>query len=120
VLFRGVTAVIVGGVAEMFMLYPDREEVLVRKRQGFIKTAIEHGAAVVPVYYFGNSRLSHAIGGKTLQDLSRKLKASIIIPYGRWYSPVPFQEEVMLVSIVSLKHISNQTIVRQPEEQLKQ
>eukprot|EP00475_Leptophrys_vorax_P022283 TRINITY_DN30323_c0_g1_i1.p1 TRINITY_DN30323_c0_g1~~TRINITY_DN30323_c0_g1_i1.p1 ORF type:complete len:200 (-),score=36.10 TRINITY_DN30323_c0_g1_i1:58-657(-) len=95
---KGACAVIVGGVAEMFMIYPDREEVLVKKRQGFIKAAIELGAEIIPVYYFGNSQLSHVLGGKTLQDISRKLQMSIIVPYGRWYSPVPFQTELMLAT----------------------
>jgi Diacylglycerol acyltransferase len=49
--------VLVGGIAEMFMLERDKEVIMLRKRRGFVRAAIEAGVPILPVYYFGQSKL---------------------------------------------------------------
>jgi len=50
-------AVHVGGIAEMFETYPDREVIYLSKRRGFLRAAAEHGVAVLPMYHFGNTQI---------------------------------------------------------------
>lgn len=60
------------------------------------------GAALVPVFFFGNSKLFKMAGGNDpnswLARLSRKLRMSIVFFYGRNYLPVPFKHPISLVS----------------------
>jgi diacylglycerol O-acyltransferase 2, plant len=41
----------------MFMLAHDREVIMLRKRRGFVRAAVEAGVPILPVYYFGQSKL---------------------------------------------------------------
>ncbi len=87
-----------GGIAEMFWGYPKegclpREEyAFLRSRKGFIRMAMKHGVPVVPVYCFGNTHAMHK--AKTpwiLEALSRLLKTSLILTWGRWGLPIPYR-----------------------------
>lgn len=49
--------VLVGGIAEMFMLEWDREIIMLQKRRGFVRAALEAGVPILPVYYFGQSKV---------------------------------------------------------------
>jgi hypothetical protein len=49
---HGSVAVVVGGIAEMFMCHPDRERVKLLGRKGFCRIAVEQQVdGIVPVYY---------------------------------------------------------------------
>lgn len=48
---------LVGGIAEMFMLERDREIIMLHKRRGFVRAALEAGVSILPVYYFGQSKV---------------------------------------------------------------
>lgn len=102
---------LVGGIAEMFLLDADKEHVLVRSRKGFVKAAIRAGARpslrsaapqrdvpslrcraganIAPVYFFGNSSLLTAWQVPGLSQLSRFLRMAIIFPSGRWGLAMP-------------------------------
>lgn len=43
----------VGGIAEMFETYPDRDVIYLSMRRGFLRAAAEHGVPVIPMYHFG-------------------------------------------------------------------
>ncbi|MEW5319437.1 MAG: hypothetical protein WDW38_010589 [Sanguina aurantia] len=45
----GSVAVIVGGIAEMYMLHPKKEIVVLKDRKGFVRIAVEMGVPIVPV-----------------------------------------------------------------------
>ena len=45
-------ALVPGGATEALHTDPDRDVVVLRKRRGFIKLALEHGASLVPVFSF--------------------------------------------------------------------
>lgn len=95
-------AVIVGGIAEMYLVSPDKEEVFLQKRKNTVKTAIQEGANIVPAFFFGNTRLFNVPGasGSTsfLSKISRSLRASIVLFYGRHYLPVPFRHPIKMVA----------------------
>ncbi|KAF6250375.1 hypothetical protein COO60DRAFT_1465599 [Scenedesmus sp. NREL 46B-D3] len=50
----------VGGIAEMFMIRRDHERIKVRDRKGFVRVAVERGVPILPVYMFGANQPPHA------------------------------------------------------------
>ncbi|GAX82788.1 hypothetical protein CEUSTIGMA_g10214.t1 [Chlamydomonas eustigma] len=96
-LHKGSLAVVVGGIAEMYMLDPRKERIKLKGRKGFAKIAVEEKAdGIVPVYYFGNSRCLE-FGPQWLSDMSRKLRVSLGYLHGRWGLPLPRAVPIYLV-----------------------
>lgn len=94
-----------GGVAEVFetnSLTGD-EAIVLRERIGLVKLAIRTGAALVPSYLFGNTKLfSMYAGGDTgtaphsfLKALSRKIGFATILFWGRFFLPIPYRIPIM-------------------------
>ncbi len=80
--------IIPGGIGEMFYSDGKDEVALLNNRKSFIKLAIENGAAVVPIYIFGNSGTFNLIPGfKYLESVSRRLQISFTPFYGRFLLP---------------------------------
>ncbi|PSR82190.1 hypothetical protein PHLCEN_2v6113 [Hermanssonia centrifuga] len=50
--------IVVGGAAESLSAHPGTADLTLRKRLGFIKIAIQHGADLVPVFSFGENDVS--------------------------------------------------------------
>lgn len=89
--------IIVGGIAEMFMADDPRyERVYLRRRTGFVRLAIKNGTPLVPVFYFGASRTLSKFSPAWLEQVSRKLKISLLGFYGRWYVPVPYARPIKM------------------------
>lgn len=91
-------AVAPGGIAEMFWGYPrpgcgpDEEYALVLGRRGFVRLALKHGLPLVPVYVFGNTKLFKRLQLPPLVEAaSNLLRTSLVLFWGRWGLPVPFQ-----------------------------
>ena len=59
--------------------------------------AVELGVEPIPVYHYGNSQLLFIIG-KALEAVSRALRASLIVTYGRFGLPLPHRVPLMMVS----------------------
>jgi len=95
----GSCAIFPGGIAEMFLTKRDSENVYVKKRFGFVKSAIIAGADLVPVYYFGQSILLDTLGNSWSgwSWISRKLRASLVFYYGRYFLPVPYRVPLLMV-----------------------
>jgi len=87
-------AVVVGGLMEMYMQEPDRERLKLKSRKGFVKIALEQGADLVPIYHFGNTKIMDIIG-KSLMNISRKLRASFLFPYARFGLPLARRVPIM-------------------------
>jgi 2-acylglycerol O-acyltransferase 2 len=109
-------AVIPGGIAEMYLIddkNTETESIYFKNRKGTVKMAIQQGANIIPVFFFGNTKLFHVVGGANtwLATLSRKLKASIMFFYGRNYLPVPYRHPIRMISgeIVEVKQNDNPT-----------
>lgn len=108
-------AVCVGGIAEMYLISPEKEEIFLLKRKNTIKTAIQEGAHIVPAFFFGNTRLFNIAGASGsnsfLSQFSRKIRASIVLFYGRHYLPVPFRHPIRASfgEVVEVKQNDNPT-----------
>jgi len=92
-------AVIPGGIAEMFIVNQEKESIYFMKRQNTIKTAIQQGANIVPLFFFGNTKLFKVAGqsgsDSFLSRMSRKFKTSVIFFYGRHFLPFcPFRHPI--------------------------
>jgi 2-acylglycerol O-acyltransferase 2 len=100
-----------GGIAEIFLANRHTEKIYLKKRKGFIKLALEHGAALVPVYYFGNTQLFDFSANRTLSKISRQFRMSLLVYFGRWYLPVPYQEQITMIigSPIEVPHIASPT-----------
>lgn len=99
---RNAVALSPGGIAEMF--YGLREEQLVlAKRKGFCRIALETGAHLVPFYLFGANELFTRYWGpgSTAARISKRISASIVIWTGRFGLPFGFiPHPVRLVAVV--------------------
>lgn len=83
---------VVDGISGMFIKDSiDKELVLLKHRKGVAKLALQKGVHVVPTYGFGNTSVYTPIFDSygILQWISSKLRISIILFYGRFYSLVP-------------------------------
>ncbi len=49
------TVLVVGGAAEALLHHPDKVELVLQRRRGFVKLALEHGKDLVPVFVFGEA-----------------------------------------------------------------
>ncbi len=85
----------------MFENYPNskHETILLKKRKGFVKLALESGASIVPCYVFGNTSAMTVIADPwgILQSISRKIGIALAIAVGRYGFPVPFRVPITLV-----------------------
>lgn len=93
-----------GGIAEMFETYPkpgfhpNDEAALLRHRNGVFKLAIQHNVPIVPVYCFGATKMFRRVQlPKFVETLSRALKVSICILFGKFGLPIPFRQRLMYV-----------------------
>eukprot|EP00927_Polykrikos_kofoidii_P037313 TRINITY_DN31440_c0_g1_i1.p1 TRINITY_DN31440_c0_g1~~TRINITY_DN31440_c0_g1_i1.p1 ORF type:complete len:400 (+),score=46.04 TRINITY_DN31440_c0_g1_i1:72-1202(+) len=83
-----------GGIAEIFELRPDREVAYLHSRKGFVRLALTTGACLVPCYSLGTSELYQCFTGRWLQNLSKKLRASVTLFWGRFFLPIPYRRPV--------------------------
>jgi len=93
---KGWVAVVVGGIAEMFMMRPEREQIMLKKRKGIVRIAVQTGTDIIPVYHFGNTKVL-SFGPTWLKELSRKMQMSIGLMYGVCGLPIPHKHEIMMV-----------------------
>jgi len=95
-------AIIPGGIAEMYLSNFDTEEVYLKKRRNTVKIAIKEGVSILPLYFFGNTKLFSVVGANggtdsLLARFSRSLRASVMFFYGRYYLPIPYRHPIHMV-----------------------
>ena len=93
-----------GGIAEMFegypkpLTHPDDEYAILEGRKGFIRMAIRHGVPVVPVYAFGATKMLRRLQlPGFVEQISKLLRISICIFFGRWNLPIPYRTKLLYV-----------------------
>lgn len=97
---NNVTFIVPGGIAEIFLMRPDLEQVFIKSRKGFIKLALQAGVDIVPVYGLGHTQLFSMLDkssalGSFLMRMSRRLKVSLPLSYGRLGMPlVPYSKPI--------------------------
>ncbi|KIK57059.1 hypothetical protein GYMLUDRAFT_46682 [Collybiopsis luxurians FD-317 M1] len=70
--------IVVGGAAESLSAHPGTADLTLRKRLGFIKVAIQHGADLVPVFSFGENDIYEQMPnqpGTTIHSLQKKFQS---------------------------------------------
>ncbi|GAM27342.1 hypothetical protein SAMD00019534_105170 [Acytostelium subglobosum LB1] len=68
--------IVVGGAEESLDAHPGNNELLLKKRKGFIKLAFAHGASLVPVYAFGENDIFDQVDnpkGSWIRSLQTKV-----------------------------------------------
>ncbi|KDQ11945.1 hypothetical protein BOTBODRAFT_432646 [Botryobasidium botryosum FD-172 SS1] len=71
--------IVVGGAAESLSAHPGTADLTLRKRLGFIKLAIQHGAGLVPVFSFGENDIWNQLSnekGTTLYKIQKKFQSA--------------------------------------------
>jgi len=71
--------IVVGGAAESLAAHPGTADLTLRKRLGFIKIAIQHGADLVPVFSFGENDIYDQMPnekGTTVYALQKKFQTA--------------------------------------------
>ena len=91
-----------GGIAEMFFGV-ESEQIILRKRVGFCKVALQTGACLVPMYVMGaNQCWTRRFGPDSyLARLSSVLRVSLVVWSGRWGLPfgvLPHRQKMVVCS----------------------
>jgi len=75
----------VGGISEMFLGF-DHEEVIVRRRRGWLRIAIKTGYHIIPTYGIGVNRAYTRLvkQGTLLQRISKRFQMSLTPFFGRF------------------------------------
>ncbi|KAJ3179121.1 diacylglycerol O-acyltransferase 1 [Geranomyces variabilis] len=82
--------IVIGGADEALMAYPNTNDIILNRRKGFVKVAIQTGASLVPVFTFGENDLFWQVNDesapairKAQQRLAKLLTYSLPIYWGR-------------------------------------
>jgi len=95
---RGKTVCIMpGGIAEIFLCNENEERIYLANRKGFVRCAIEGGVDLVPVYFLGNTTLLSFYNSETMARLSRKYQTSLLVYWGRWFLPIPYKQDIVML-----------------------
>mmetsp|Transcript_11246 Transcript_11246/g.33439 ORF Transcript_11246/g.33439 Transcript_11246/m.33439 type:complete len:258 (+) Transcript_11246:65-838(+) len=93
-----------GGVQECLHMERDSELAFLRSRRGFVRAALKRGAALVPVFAFGQGgSFSWLRPGPPLfpqaavKWLSRHIGAVPLVIRGRWWTPMPHTTPIKIV-----------------------
>lgn len=91
-----------GGIAEMFETYPKpgfhRNDEAFRVRNGIFKLAVKHNRPIIPIYCFGATKMLRRVQLPTfIENLSRMLKISLCLFFGKLGLPIPFRQRLMYV-----------------------
>lgn len=89
-----------GGCEEMLYSEPEEETIVIKKRKGFVRLAIENGSDIVPCYCFGVTDLYNQI--KFYKDLRlwllKKTRVGVTFGWGRYfYNILPEKRNVSIV-----------------------
>jgi Diacylglycerol acyltransferase len=100
--FRRRVGLVPGGIAEIFQGYPkpnthpDEEYAIIRK--GFLRMALQHNVAVVPVYCFGATKMMRRLQLPAIvEQLSNLYRISICIFYGVCGLPIPYRQRLLYI-----------------------
>ena len=95
--------VLPGGIAEMIRSRPGPLYGIVAKdRKGFVRLALEQGAALVPVFAFGANEVILQSQNRTIKAINawfaKRFAFFFPVYFGRWMTLVPFSRPVTVVT----------------------
>ena len=82
----------IGGEEESMYTQQGQDLVVLNKRKGFVRLALAHGAALVPIFGVGNTDTYRTYPFMLQQRLWLQKKAGIALPifHGRWLTTLPY------------------------------
>lgn len=84
------------GIAGVFHgATPEREQIYLLRRRGFVRIAIQSGTDIVPVYHLGQSQLLTFRG---LCSVSRRCRITLGVFWGRFGLPLPRKQPIVTLS----------------------
>ena len=97
-----------GGVRECLYMAPGTEVAYLRKRHGFVKLALEHGAPLVPVFAFGQSGMfsycrpfldfpRNVVSLRVFGKVARRIGFAPMMVWGVWGTPMPHRVPLTIV-----------------------
>uniref|UniRef100_A0A286XYV1 Acyltransferase n=2 Tax=Cavia porcellus TaxID=10141 RepID=A0A286XYV1_CAVPO len=92
--------IIIGGAREILEASPGSYRLLLRKRKGFIRLALTHGASLVPIFSFGENDLFHQVqnfSGSWFHRVQNWLLKIIGLPFPLFYGRGIFQSSCGLM-----------------------
>jgi hypothetical protein len=106
-------AIIPGGWHEGTLHTQTKDRLYIRKRQGFIKYALQYGYTITPSYGFGERTTYWNISGAyNFRFRLNDYGILTVLPFGQWWCPIlPYSEKLHVVigSPIQLPHIQNPT-----------
>jgi len=102
---RGYSPVIIlGGKEESYDAIPGTSKLLIKRRKGFVRLALQHGASLVPVYNFGENELVNQFSNppgswlrKYYTFLRKRLGLSGLFFWGRGGTLIPKRSPLVTV-----------------------
>ncbi|GFH53155.1 2-acylglycerol O-acyltransferase 2 [Chaetoceros tenuissimus] len=95
---EGSIVLYIGGMAELFKCCREEERLYLSQRKGFIKLALREGIDIVPIYLFGNTSVLSVLKHGPLAKISRRLKLSTTIFWGKFMLPIPRDDKLLYVA----------------------
>jgi len=96
--------IVVGGAEEAIDARPGTNKLILKRRKGFIKLALQHGANLVPMFTFGENEVYHPVWnspGSLFRRFQLWVKGkTILLPTyfpGRGYLAFPMRHELITV-----------------------
>lgn len=100
---------VVGGEAESLLTEPNTDKLVLNKRLGFVKLALDAGVELVPTYCFGNTDVfsTSSVGMRLRQWLVRAAQICIVVFWGRWGTALPYPHQLGLAVGDPVPHPEN-------------
>ncbi len=91
--------VCVGGEEESLLTTRGKDIYVLKKRKGFIRLALSHGASLVPVLGIGtnDAYTTYSVFSKTRMWLQKTFGIALPIFHGRWLTPLPHPVPIKVV-----------------------
>jgi 2-acylglycerol O-acyltransferase 2 len=122
---RGLSPVVVlGGASEAVRAKPGFHDLVLKKRYGFFRIAIQTGTPILPVYSFGENEIFDQADPNWLQNLNKLFikwfgffipvyfGTGILFDRGLLFNPIPKRQPIFTIigDLIEVKKIDNPTI----------
>mmetsp|Transcript_103354 Transcript_103354/g.287755 ORF Transcript_103354/g.287755 Transcript_103354/m.287755 type:complete len:387 (-) Transcript_103354:207-1367(-) len=87
----GMVGVVPDGIAGIFKSRPGQDALFIGSKRGLMRICLEEGALIMAAWFSGTPELFRVVTDPfgIMEFVSRKLKVSLFLFYGRWAMPIP-------------------------------